>query len=116
MRKHKRVCQCQMAWYRSKSQRKTPMREKRVGVAVVIDDLDRFLLVRQPRWRGDFAFPMKDVDAEDEVLPSTAIAAVEGDLGRRLPRARAKELSHLGKFGISGSTGAETLYDYWAYE
>lgn len=92
------------------------MREKQVGVAVVCDDLDRFLLVRNPRWQNQFALPMKDVDEEADVLPSTAIKALESDLGRRLPRATAEQLAYLGRFGRSGASGAETLYEYWAYE
>ena len=91
------------------------MREKQVGAAVVMDDLDRFLLTWNARWKC-YAFPMRDVDPDQDVIPSTAIRALEDDLGRRLPKAQAQQLAYAGKFGFSGSTGEETLYEYWAYD
>jgi ADP-ribose pyrophosphatase YjhB (NUDIX family) len=49
-------------------------------------------------------------------MPSTAIRALEDDLDQSFPGATAQELGYVGKFGPSGSTGEDTLYEYWAYE
>jgi 8-oxo-dGTP pyrophosphatase MutT (NUDIX family) len=91
------------------------MREKKVGAAVVMNDLGQFLLTWNSRWNC-YAFPMKDVEPDQDVLPPTAIRALEDDLGRRLPHARAEALGYVGKFGYSGSTAEDTLYEHWAYD
>jgi 8-oxo-dGTP pyrophosphatase MutT (NUDIX family) len=92
----------------------TPLRAKKVVVAIVQDAQGRFLVHFNPKWSG-YAFPMKDLDEGDVVLGSAAIQALADDLGCALPKARAEELEYLGRFGTSGRTGEDTEYEYWLY-
>ncbi len=90
------------------------MREKKVVVAIVQDDRGHFLVHFNPKW-GGYAFPMKDLDDDADVLGSVAIRALQDDLGCKLPNAQAQELEYLGRLGLSGRTGDETQYEYWLY-
>ena len=92
----------------------SPLRAKQVVVAIVQDAQGRFLVAFNPKWSG-YAFPMKDLDEGAVVLGSAAIAAVEGDLGCRLPQAQAEELEYLGRCGRSGRSGEDTEYEYWLF-
>lgn len=90
------------------------MRAKKVGVAIVMNEKQEFLIAYNRNWHC-YAFPMKDVEHYQDILPSTAIRALADDSGQPGLLADAKELEHLGEFGVSGSTGEDTLYEYWAY-
>lgn len=90
------------------------MREQRVVVAIVKDDLDQFLVTVNENW-GGYAFPMVAVPEDGEPLGSLAIQAVENDLVCTLPDAAASALEFMSIHGISYRTGEETLYHYWLY-
>jgi 8-oxo-dGTP pyrophosphatase MutT (NUDIX family) len=62
-----------------------------------------------------YAFPMIAIPENGPILGSLAINAVESDLACPLPRAAASELDYLGRFGVSQSTGEQTLYEYWLF-
>ena len=91
------------------------MREVQVAAAITADPHQRFLLTYNPKWKG-YAFPMRDVDPDKDVLTREAISALEDDLGVRLPSATATEEDYLGGFGVSGRSGEDTLYRYWAVD
>ncbi len=92
------------------------MRKMQVAAAVVADPAgpaQRFLLAYNPKWKG-YAFPMRDFHPDADPPQREAITALEADLGLRLPAARADETDYLGHFGVSGRSGEDTLYEYWA--
>ena len=91
------------------------MRNRQVIIAIVQDEPGRFLMVYNARW-GGYAFPTIAIPEGGDILGSRAIRAVEEDLGCKLPNASALELDYITYFGTSGSTGEETLYDYWLYD
>ena len=90
------------------------MREQKVVVAIIQDSQGRFLVTFNPKW-GGYAFPMRAVPENTDMLGSSAIQAAEHDLGCRLPSATATELDYMGRFGVSQRTGEETLYEYWLF-
>ena len=92
------------------------MRQVQVAAAIIADPAgspQRFLLAYNQRWNG-YAFPMRDFDPDAEPPQRAAITALEDDLGVKLPSAVADETDYLGCFGVSGRSGEDTLYEYWA--
>ena len=91
------------------------MNKKRVVVAVSFNTNREVLLTYNSKW-GGYSFPTANIADDEPPLGSAAIAALESDIGRTLPDAKAKELEFLGKYGVSDRTGDESIYYYWLYE
>jgi hypothetical protein len=85
-------------------------------VSVVVFRHDGVLVARNPKWKNKFALPAKQVDPTADPMDEAALAAVREDLGLPLPRATGWSLGYLHTTGVSGRTGEEVEYDYWAYE
>lgn len=87
-----------------------------LAVAVAFDPDHGFFLSFNPRWKG-YAFPMRKVAAEDDALMSAAaLDALREAAELPLAGASAKPLTYLRVQGVSGRTGARTVYRMHVYE
>ena len=90
------------------------MKEKRTIAAFVQNERGDVLLTHNAKW-GGYSFPMTTIADDDPPMGSTAISALESDIGQSLPRATAKELEYLGKYGVSERSGNDAFYQCWLF-